>query len=213
MRDVLVDTPATLATSIDLLRGALDARLHGDTPSRVPALAALSAGAVWIVIASFVALQPVPPDWPGYLIDIVPPALVAAALVAVAAVGTWLRIGDGADGPETLALDLVLVGQAALALALSAVLLQVDYVTSVGIATVAAALGSLLLGAVLLRAGDRLLGGLLIVAGIGPGPPPTRRSPRRPAGSCSEPHGRSSASSNGRRGSIDRKPWLHRESD
>ena len=46
----------------------------------------------------------------------------------------WARgceLGDGADGPEILALDLVLVGQAALALALTAVMLQVDYVASV----------------------------------------------------------------------------------
>jgi hypothetical protein len=84
----------------DLLRGALDAWLHPPEPSHVPAVAALLGGGIWTMIAARVASQPVPPDWPGYMFEIVPLALVAAIFLLVAVVGIALRAAD-AHGRST----------------------------------------------------------------------------------------------------------------
>ena len=79
---------------VDLVRGALDAWLHPPTPSRIPAVAALVGGGLWTLVAAGVVFQPAPPDWPGYLAEAVPLALVAVAFLLVATLGCALRSGD-----------------------------------------------------------------------------------------------------------------------
>jgi hypothetical protein len=81
---------------LDLARGALDARLHAS--SRWPAAAALLSGAMWTIAGVAVVGQPVPPDWPGYLVDILPVTLVAVVAGLVAVIGCWARRSDVGAG-------------------------------------------------------------------------------------------------------------------
>ena len=61
---------------IDLLRGALDAWLQpGHAVAGAGDCGAHNGGGLWTMAAAGVVGQPVPPDWPGYLAEIV---LVAA---------------------------------------------------------------------------------------------------------------------------------------
>ena len=94
MRALLEAAPPRRGHRRDLMRGALDAWLHPPEPSHVPAFAALLGGGLWTMIAARVVSQPVPPDWPGYLIEVVPVALVAAVFLLVAVVGIALRAAD-----------------------------------------------------------------------------------------------------------------------
>jgi hypothetical protein len=51
MLGLLDERPPTWRDSIDIIRGALDAHLHPPTRSRLPAFAAIMAGAAWTVVA------------------------------------------------------------------------------------------------------------------------------------------------------------------
>jgi hypothetical protein len=97
----------------DLVRGALDAWIHPPEPSHLPALAALLGGGIWTMIAARVVSQPVHPDWPGYLIDVVPLALVAAVFLLVAVVGIALRAADAHARLTGLAIVAAIVGYGA----------------------------------------------------------------------------------------------------
>ena len=79
---------------LDLARGAIDAHLH--TSSRLPAAAALATGGLWTFAGAGVVAQPAPPDWPGYLVETLPIALIAVATGGVATIGCWARRSDHA---------------------------------------------------------------------------------------------------------------------
>lgn len=98
---------------LDLLRGALDAWLRPPSPSLAPVLAALIGGGLWTVVATAVLVQPAPPDWPGYLAEIVPLAAVAAVFLLVAATACLLRAGEAPSRAIALSTALVLVGHLA----------------------------------------------------------------------------------------------------
>jgi hypothetical protein len=158
--------PVRARMRLDLVRGALDAWLHPPTPSRVPAVAALAGGGLWTVAAAGVVAQPVPPDWPGYLAEIVVLALAAAALLLVATLGCALRVGD-AGGPAMRA------GSALTAIGFVAWLavLAVAAVDRADAATLAAAqtlamIGATLVGIVLVRAGDWPIGALVVIGSV-----------------------------------------------
>jgi hypothetical protein len=150
----------------DLVRGALDAWLHPPTPSWLPASAALAGGGLWTVVAAAILAQPSPPDWPGYLIDLVPIALVAASALLVATLGCALRAGD--DGGR-----LAIAGSAATVLGAIAwiVALALTIAGHADGATLAATqalavLGMTAIGLVLLRAGDQIVGWLLLCGSV-----------------------------------------------
>ena len=82
MRALLDVAPARRGDRRDLVRGALDAWLHPPEPSYLPALAALLGGGIWTMAAARVVSQPVHPDWPGYLMEVVPFAIVGLDLPA-----------------------------------------------------------------------------------------------------------------------------------
>lgn len=113
MRALLELAPARRGDRRDLARGALDAWLHPPEPSHLPALAALLGGGIWTMIAARVASQPVQPDWPGYLIEVVPFALVAVVFLLVAVVGIALRAADAHGGATALAIAVAIVGYGA----------------------------------------------------------------------------------------------------
>lgn len=166
MAAVLEARPPGLRDRLDLLRGALDAWLHPARRSILPAYLSLAGGALWTAGALVVLGQPVPPDWPGYLVDMLPQALLAAIVLAAASIGVWLRLGDGASRFARLALEIALAGHLAWAGALGAAMLRIDYGPTTALAATAAAVGLFLVAVALLRADDLVVGGLLIAAPV-----------------------------------------------
>jgi len=155
-----------LRDRLDLARGALDAWLHPARRSSLPAYLSLAGGALWTGGALVVLGQPVPPDWPGYLVDMLPQALLAAVFLSAASIGVWLRLGDGASRFARLALQVALAGHLAWIVALGAAILRIDYGPTTAIAATAAAIGTFLVAVALLRADDLVIGGLLVAAPI-----------------------------------------------
>ena len=160
----LADDPPTFRDRLDLLRGAVDAHLHPLTPSRVPPLAALTGGGLWLLAGLVVAAEPTPPDWPGYTLDVLPIALVGTVVLLVAVVGTWLRLGDAGGAFGRLAVDVAIAGHLAWIAALGAAIVGVDYGATTALAATAAAGGTALVGLALARAGDWPMAGLVAAA-------------------------------------------------
>ncbi|HEU0236472.1 MAG TPA: hypothetical protein VFR14_08540 [Candidatus Limnocylindrales bacterium] len=166
MAAVLEARPPALRDRLDLARGALDAWLHPARRSALPAYLSLAGGALWTGGALVVLGQPVSPDWPGYLVDMLPQALLAAIVLAAASIGVWLRLGDGASRFARLALQVALAGHLVWAVALGAAILRIDYGPTTAIAATAAAIGLFLVSVALLRADDHVVGGLLVAAPV-----------------------------------------------
>ena len=147
---------------VDLIRGALDARLH--EPSRIPAIAALVCGGLWTFIGAGIAAQPVPPDWPGYLLETLPIAAVAVLAGAVGIVGCWARHSDVAGRRGAIVISVAIACQVIWAAALVATFLGAadGAVTAAGQAI--GVVGVVLVGLTLLATGDLVIGGLLVLA-------------------------------------------------
>jgi hypothetical protein len=147
---------------VDLVRGAIDARLHGS--ARIPALAAVLAGAMWTVAGTAGAGQPAPADWPGYTLESLPLAIVGTGAAIPAIIGCWAQRSDATGRLGTIAIWLALMGL----LAWSGVLIVAMSGGAYGLPTAAAqaggVLGLVLVGLVCLRAGEDQLGGLLVLA-------------------------------------------------
>lgn len=167
----LLETAATTRPyRLDIVRGALDAHLHPAQPSLVPGLAAVLGGGLWILGAAPIAALPTPPDWPGYLLDSLPLAILAVVVLSFAVVGAWLR-EDGRGGLLGRRLGragivLALVGHLAWTGTLAVSLAGLAYGAPVSMASTAAGLGTVLVGLALATAGEWLLGGLVVVAPI-----------------------------------------------
>ena len=147
----------------DLVRGALDAWLHPPEPSHLPALAALLGGGIWTMIAARVVSQPVHPDWPGYLMDVVPLALVAAIFLLVAVIGIALRAADAHGRLTGLAIAAVIVGYGAWIAAMAGTITGAGdpvalWATQLFAMVVTAGVG------LLVRSSDERLGSLVMLA-------------------------------------------------
>ncbi|MDO8483856.1 MAG: hypothetical protein Q7S35_02785 [Candidatus Limnocylindrales bacterium] len=151
---------------LDLIRGALDAWLHPPTPSLAPVLAALIGGGLWTVVATAVLVQPAPPDWPGYLAEIVPLAVIAAVCLLVAATACSLRAGEAKGRSIGLATGLVIVGHLAWIAMLGATILGVVGGPALAAAQTLAMVGTITVGLILVRARDEPIGYLLIAAPV-----------------------------------------------
>jgi hypothetical protein len=149
---------------LDLVRGALDAWLHPINHSRVPAVAALIGGGLWTVSAAAVAFQPTPPDWPGYLAEILVLALGGAGFLLVATLGCALRVGDAGGHAMRLAALIAIVGYLAWIAALAATLLGSADGAALATGHTLAMVGTTLVGLALVRAGDARIG-LLVMTG------------------------------------------------
>ncbi len=167
---VLGARPPTRADRIDIVRGALDANLHPDRRSIVPGIAALIGGGLWILGADPILALPAPPDWPGYLFDTLPLALLAVVALTVAIVGAWLRLDERADPAEhrlgAVGVSVAMIGHAAWIGLLLGALGGVVYGAPVAVASTAAGLGTVLIGVALARAGDWPIAGLLVIAPV-----------------------------------------------
>jgi hypothetical protein len=147
---------------IDLARGAIDARLNA--LSRLPVAAALLGGGLWTFAGAGIVVQPAPPDWPGYLLETLPLAMIAVASGAVATIGCWARRRDEAGRLGVLAIWLAIAGHVAWFVALAAAFFGMGYGPVTAVAQDLGALGCLFVGIVLLRTGDQWIGGLLVLA-------------------------------------------------
>ena len=94
-------------------RRARRVRIHPPEPSHLPAVAALLGGGIWTTIAARVASQPVQPDWPGYLLEVVPFAIVAAIFLFIAVIGIALRAADAHARATALAIVAAIAGYGA----------------------------------------------------------------------------------------------------
>jgi hypothetical protein len=151
---------------LDLVRGAIDAWLHPATPSLVPAGAALLGGGLWTIVSVGVLAQPVPLDWPGYLLETVPLAIGAAVSLLVAATGCLLRAGEVSSRLKAFATGLLVVGCLAWIAMLAGTLLGWVIGPALGAAQTAAMVGMAAVGVTLIRDRIDAIGLLLLVAPV-----------------------------------------------
>ena len=152
--------------AVDLMRGAFDAWLHPATPSWLPAFAALVGGGLWTVVAVAIVVQPSPPDWPGYLIDLVPIALVAVVALLVATLGCALRAGDAGGRLAIVASLAIVLGSAAWIAAMALTIAGMTDGATLAATQAVAVLGMTSIGLLLLRAGDPVVGWLLLCGSV-----------------------------------------------
>lgn len=167
MADLLADRPASWADTLDLARGALDAHLHPPSPSRLPGLAAVTAGAAWAVVAIAALLEPVAPDWPGLLEWALPVALIGAVAGLIAMLGLVLGIGPGRHPVLRAATGLGILAVAVLLGVLALAVLGGPYGAVTGAALAIGGLGCIAVGAVAISRGASIAGDLLVIAGAG----------------------------------------------
>ena len=154
---LLADRKPGLREALDLVRGAIDARLHPPTPSILPPLASLVGGGLWTVLGVGFAAQPVPTDWPGFTQDLLPLAFAGSACLLVAVIGLVLRLGD--MPPQLVAgTALAIAAVAGFVLALAAASAGLGYGAVTGATMSAAAVGMVGVAVVLLRRGDLVVG-------------------------------------------------------
>jgi hypothetical protein len=165
---ILEARPPGFAARIDLLRGAFDAHLGGPDAGSAPgraAAAALVAGGAWTIAGVASVGAPTPPDWPGYLVSTLPVALlgVAASVVAVLSVSrlVWSSNRPSLEG----AVVGTVIGYLFWATALIVALIGGPYGAVTAIAQSLAAVATVGVGLVLLRAGAHPVGEILLVAG------------------------------------------------
>ena len=151
---------------LDLVRGAVDAWLHPPTPSRTPAVAAVVGGGLWTMVAAGILFQPTPPDWPGYLLEVLPAATVAVACLSVAVLGCALRSSDAGVGVFRLSVSIAVVGYGAWLVALLATAAGWADGPSLAAAQTLAIVGTTLVGAGLVIVGDATIGGLVTASGL-----------------------------------------------
>lgn len=157
---------------IDIVRGALDARLHPDSPSRLPVVAALTTSALATAHAIALATQPVPTEWPGYLDDALPLIAGAVAAAIPAIIGLWLRLGDEDGAIGRAGIVLAVIGHLGWLLALIAAATRVAYGPSIAVVAAIAMTGTILVGVALVGHSRTALGGLLAAAGLAGLAPP-----------------------------------------
>ena len=113
-----------------------------------------------------VLVQPVPPDWPGYLMEVVPAVLVAVAFLAVAVVGCALRSGDGGARVARIPVAIAVAGYVAWIVMLVGTAL--GWADGPGLAAARPWRSSArpLVGAAAVMAGDTMVGGLVTASGL-----------------------------------------------
>jgi hypothetical protein len=158
MTSLLESRPLGWSDRVDLATGAIDAWLHPARPSRVPTVAALLGGGLWTVIATAVLLQPAPPDWPGYLAEVLPIALIGSLTLLVATIGCALRLGDGVGWTAPVTVSVVVVGSLAWSIALVLALTAGLSPPLLAAAQSVAMVGMTLIGSRLVLAGDLAIG-------------------------------------------------------
>jgi hypothetical protein len=166
MLAVLEERPPGIRDRLDLARGALDAHLHPEVPSRVPVLASLTAGAAWILLGTASLLQQAPPDWPGYLASTLGLAIAGALVALVAVLGVSRRWDDRGGRAGSFAVALAIAGHAIWIAALVMAAIGGPYGAVTAASQALAALGTVAIGLVVVRGGDGVVGGTTAVIGV-----------------------------------------------
>lgn len=165
MRAVLEGGSASARVHVDLARSALDAHTHPLTPPASAVGASLVAGVALILTGVASVAQPLMPDWPGYLLETLPIAVVGAVAALRGVTVAGLR--SGLDGPRSTTPVLVLAvsGHLAWIGALAIATLGGPYGAITGAAGSAAAIGTVLVGLLRHRVGDHPTAEGLVLAG------------------------------------------------
>ena len=146
--------PLDRRTRLDLARGALDAHAHPRTPPPIPAVAATITGIAWMVVGLASTLEPVAPDWPGFLLETLPIGVVGALAAFAVALAVGRRSGLTAGRGNDFAFALAILGHVIWigVLVLATVGGPYGAITSAGQAV--AAIGIVAIGVVRWRADD-----------------------------------------------------------
>lgn len=169
--EVLEQERLGLRTRLDLVRGALDARLHPFEPSRLPVLAAVTASALAVAHAIALAAQPVATEWPGYQEEALPLIIGAVAASIPALIGVWLKLGDVDGALGRVGVILAVIGHAAWLLALIAAATRLAYGPVTAVLATVAMTGTAMLGVALAGRARPVLGVLvaaIALAGVSP---------------------------------------------
>jgi hypothetical protein len=164
MRSLLLDAPRRRRDGLDLARGALDAWLHPPVPSHLAGIAALVGGAAWTAVALAVVLQPVPPDWPGYLHESLPLAVLAAGSLLIATLGVAVRAADPGGRAAILAAWIAAAGYVVWMCALIGTAAGVADGVTLAVGHTLAMFGTIAVGITVFRVGQDVVGLLLVVA-------------------------------------------------
>jgi hypothetical protein len=150
---------------LDLARGALDAQLHPIDPPHVGVVAPLIAGFAWILAGAITLLEPVPPDWPGYLAWTLPLGLLGAlgSLRLLALVGR--RSGLRAEPIAGPVLVVALLAHAAWIATLAIAVVGGPYGAITAATQSLAAVGTVAVGLLRARADDHPLAEAVLIAG------------------------------------------------
>jgi hypothetical protein len=168
LSSVLEARPPDMRARFDLLRGAFDAHLQGREPGKAPRGAvagALIAGGAWTIAGIASVGGPTVPDWPGYLESTLPVALAGATALLVATLSV-ARLAWSSNGPTVeLAVLATVVGHLAWAIALGVAIVGGPYGAVTAITQSMAAIATVGLGLVLLRAGAHPIAEAVVAAG------------------------------------------------
>ena len=166
MAALLDAAPHRRRDTVDLARGALDAWLHPPMPSRLPIAAALVGGGLWTFAAAWLLRQPVQADWPGYLVEVVPLAVLVATCLLVATLAIALRAADAGGWAVRLAAFVAVAGYVAWVSALAATQAGVADPATLGIGQTLAMGGMAAVGLVVLRVRAETVGFLVLLAAV-----------------------------------------------
>ena len=164
--DLLGSVPPRPGDRADLLRGAADAWLHPPVPSRVPGLTALIGGGLWTAIAAGVVAQPVPPDWPGYLVEMLGAAVLSVAFLLVALLGIAIRGFDAAGRPMCVLAWVAIATYLAWMVALLGAMIATVDAPSLAATQALAMVATAAVGVALIHLGDEPIGALVLLAGV-----------------------------------------------
>ena len=185
VRTLIEDRPTRRRDVLDLARGALDAGRHPPVPSQESRRRPRSrpAGSTWTLWSLLILTAPAPPDWPGYVEEMLISAL------AVAGPGDCrdrclAPLGDDATRFERM-IDQRSRWQATQRGSSCSLRppLGIAYGAPTAIASTAAAVGTMFVGFALMTVNDMRVGALVAIAAVG------LLVRTRSAGSCSDSGG------------------------
>jgi hypothetical protein len=165
MLAVLQARPLDWRARLDLARGAWDAHAHPPTPPPVPMVASVIAGVAWIAAGLASATQPLPPDWPGFLVETLPVGLIGAVAAFRVVLALGRRSGIAAPRGSAGALAIAIAGHLSWIVVLAVAAVGGPYGAITGAGQSIAGVGTMAVGLVRARAGDRPFAEALLIVG------------------------------------------------
>jgi hypothetical protein len=162
---LLGERPVGWPARLDLLRGAFDAHLHPRQPPRMGLPTPLIAGVAWIAAGLATVVEPVPPDWPGYLAWTLPLGALGAVAVLRLVTVVGRRAGLRAPWVAGPVLLVAIAAHVAWIAALAVAIAGGPYGALTAAAQSIAAVTTVAIGLVRWRDGDHPLAEAVLVAG------------------------------------------------